>query len=424
MLRDTFEVGGVGEGHLTYYQGEVVNDPGWGFYPYAVAFRLTPVVVAGLVLLVLALGRSKQVDGVVKLREWVAILIIYVLFIYIFSSLSPKKLDRYVMAIFPAVDLLAAVGYAHILVLLGLLFTPARVLGTDTESKSKIPPAYAPGRANFKLGLWVLIVGVLVMACVVPNYPYYLSYYNPLLGGIARAVREVPVGWGEGLEEAAAWLNGQPEAESLRVSAWYSDIFFPYFRGDRVSFSSSGKSQLTADYVVFYVNQVQRQVPDPGLVAYFEGREPAYAVKLKGVDWAWVYPAPRMMVEASGRTEIEGRAWLLGYSSVSGVPAGEMVPVTLYFRVLGDLPPNETFDVRLVSPDGRLIGEWNDTGRPDGWTPGAIIEWHGTLSLPADLSPGDYRLDVGLSLLDTGQPLARFSWGEADEGWLVLIEHD
>lgn len=424
MLRDTFEVGEVGEGHLTYYRGEVVKDPGWGFYPYAVAFRLTPVVVVGLVLLVLTLGRSKQADGVVKLRGWAAIFIIYVLFIYVFGSLSPKKLDRYLMAVFPAVDLLAAIGYAQILVLLGLLFTHTHALSTDTEGKSQIPPAYAPGRANFKLGLWVLIVGVLAVAYVVPNYPYYLSYYNPLLGGIGRAVREVPVGWGEGLEEAAAWLNAQPEAENLRVAAWYSDVFFPYFNGEQVSFSSSGKSQLAADYVVFYVNQVQRQVPDPGLVAYFEGREPAYAVKLKGVDWAWVYLAPRAMYEVSGKTEIEGRAWLLGYSSGNGARAGETVPITLYFRVLGDLPPNEAFDVRLVSSDGHLIGEWHDTGRPDGWTPGAIIEWHGTLSLPADLSPGDYRLDVGLSLLDTRQPLARFTWNDADDGWLTVTESE
>jgi len=165
-------------------------------------------------------------------------------------------------------------------------------------------------------------------------------------------------------------------------------------------------------------------VPDPGLVAYFEEREPAYAVKLKEVDWAWVYPAPRMMYEASGKTEIEGRAWLLGYSLGNGARAGKRVPVTLYFRVLGDLPPNEAFDVRLVSPDGRLVGEWYDTGRPDGWTPGAIIEWQGTLILPVELLAGDYRLDVGLSSLETGQPLARFSWGEDDEGWLVLIEHD
>lgn len=38
--------------------------------------------------------------------------------------------------------------------------------------------------------------------------------------------------------------------------------FFPCFTGERVSFSSGGKSQLAADYVVYCVNQVQRQKPD------------------------------------------------------------------------------------------------------------------------------------------------------------------
>jgi hypothetical protein len=406
MLRDTFEVGEVGEGHLTYYRGQVIKDPGWGFYPYAVAFRLTPVVGVGLALLILALGRSRQADHAVKLRGLALILIIYVLFIYVFSSLSPKKLDRYVMAVFPAIDVLAAVGFAQLLNL--------KYHVSNTQSPTP----------NLQLVLWLLIVGVLVVAFVVPNYPYYLSYYNPMLAGIAGAVREVPVGWGEGLEEAAAWLNAQSGAENLRVAAWYSDIFFPYFVGERVSFSSSGKSQLAADYVVFYVNQVQRQKPDPGLVAYFVSREPSYVVTIDGVDWAWVYPAPNMMYQASGKTRITGRAWLLGYSLENSPRPGETLPLVLYLRVVGEMPSTETLDVRLVAPDGRLVGEWHDTGRPDGWTPDAVVEWYGTLSLPADLRTGDYRLDMGLRSLETGQPLARFVWNEADEGWLMVTESE
>jgi hypothetical protein len=29
---------------------------------------------------------------------------------------------------------------------------------------------------------------------------------------------------------------------------------------------------------------------------------------------------------------------------------------------------------------------------------------------------------VGLSSLETGESLARFAWGKADEGWLVVTE--
>jgi hypothetical protein len=407
MLRDTFEVGEAGEGHLTYYRGEVVKDPGWGFYPYAVAFRLTPVVVAGLVLLVLTLGRSKQVDRVVKLRGWAAVFVIYVLFIYVFGSLSPKKLDRYLMAVFPAVDLLAAIGYAQTLVLFGLLFTPTHAPSTDTEGKSQISPAHAPGRANFKLGLWVLIVGVLAVAYVVPNYPYYLSYYNPLLGGIGRAVREVPVGWGEGLEEAAAWLNAQPEAENLRVAAWYSDVFFPYFDGEQVSFSSSGKSQLTADYVVFYVNQVQRQNPYSAVVRYFQSREPAYTLSVRGVPWVWVYRAPSMQIAMPDRTTIEGRAELLGVDLPSSpIEAGDSVAVRLYLRTLGHLPDNERWHVSLVDTDGQ--SPVAVTKQAISWTPDSVLEYDVVLELPPDLPPRSYSLVVSLWDEAAGQQVTQF----------------
>ncbi len=407
MLHDTFEVGEAGEGHLTYYRGEVVKDPGWGFYPYAVAFRLTPVVVVGLVLSGLTLGRTKQADRVVKLRGRAAIFIIYVLFIYIFSSLSPKKLDRYLMAVFPAVDLLAAIGYAQILVLLGLLFTHTHAPSTDTDGKSQISPIHIPGRVSFKLGLWVLIVGVLAVAYVVPNYPYYLSYYNPLLGGIGRAVREVPVGWGEGLEEAAAWLNAQPEAENLRVAAWYSDVFFPYFDGERVSFSSSGKSQLTADYVVFYVNQVQRQNPSSAVVRYFQSHEPAYTFSVKGVPWMWVYRAPSMQIAMPDRATIEGRAELLGVDLPSGpIKAGGSVAVRLYLRTLGHMPDNERWHVSLVDADGQ--SPVAVTKQAINWTPDSVLEYDVVLELPQDLPPGSYSLEVSLWDEAAGQQVTQF----------------
>jgi hypothetical protein len=387
MLHDTFEVGEAGEGHSTFYRGQVVDDPGWGFYPYAVAFRLTPVVLAGLLLLVLIFRRGSPDRPVVKYRLSTLMLVVYVLFIYVFSSLSPKKLDRYVMAVFPALDMLAAIGYAQI----------SNIKRQTSNVKRQIS----------KLASWLLIVGVLAVAFVVTYDPYYLSYYNPLLGGIRRAVREVPVGWGEGLEEAAAWLNAQPNAEKLQVSAWYSDIFFPYFIGERLSFSSNGKSQLSADYVVFYVNQVQRQNPYPALVSYFQAQQPAYTVYVKDVPWVWVYRAPGMQISMPGQVEIEGRAELLGVDlPFAPVQAGQSVVVRLYFRTLGQMPDNEAWQVSLVDAVGQSHAAV--TGQATPWTPDTICEYDVAMQLPEDLPPGTYSLSVGLWDLASGHQVARF----------------
>jgi 4-amino-4-deoxy-L-arabinose transferase-like glycosyltransferase len=396
MWRDTFDVGEIGEGHSTFYRGQVVNDPGWGFYPYAVAFRLTPLTLVGLFSLLVASALVRRTDGCGEFRWLSWSLAAYVLFIYVFSSLSPKKLDRYVMAVFPALEVLAALGYAH-------------VLGLGLRVSGLGPATLRTGaRAGLRVGSWLLIVGVLLVAFVGPHYPYYLGYYNPVLGGIGRAALELPVGWGEGLEEAAAWLNGQPEAERLRVSAWYSDIFFPYFLGERLSFSSSGKSQLAGDYVVFYINQVQRQKPDAALISYFQSRQPAYTLALGGVPWVWVYPAPAMGISMPETAEIEGRAELLGMTLPPGpCETGQSVPVRLFFRTLGEMPENETWQVALTGDAGQPVATARK--RPASWATDSILEYEALLELPQDLRPGSYALQVSLWDEVGQQQVAQFS---------------
>ena len=51
--------------------------------------------------------------------------------------------------------------------------------------------------------------------------PYALAYYNPRRGGPA-ASRVLLVGWGEGLDQVAAYLNAQPSSERQLIA-----IYFP-----------------------------------------------------------------------------------------------------------------------------------------------------------------------------------------------------
>jgi hypothetical protein len=53
------------------------------------------------------------------------------------------------------------------------------------------------------------------------------------------------------------------------------------------------------------------------------------------------------------------------------------------------------------------------------WLEGAVIEWPGTLTLPADTPPGDYRLAVILQTA-ANQILAEFSISEKDP--LIKVE--
>ncbi len=446
MYADTFAVGGAGEGHDTFYLGQTIADPGPWFYPYAIAFRLTPVVSVGLLLLVgwLFLLITSYVFRVSSHRlarnpenTVVWINLIFIVFIIVFANASPKKFDRYVMAIIPALIFLSAWGWVK--------------AASFLLSRIPIPPRI------FLTGLVVFQFSFALFAA-----PYYLTYYNPWLGGVQRAVTQVPVGWGEGLEQAAQYLNQLPQAESLSVSGWYSDIFDPYFVGQRASFADDGRAQLAADYVVFYVNQIQRQKPYPGLVNYFRASEPVFVVRVgplgnlsdgEGVHWVEVYKAPAAQ-SASGAPKIEGVAQLLAYKVVGGrvasskvandssnLEADNEVQVTLFLRVLGPLPEETGFNVSLVpnpksaagSPpaegahsEGRGASEiqnpewgvWHPAQMKGEWVEGAVIEWPGTLALPTEMPAGDYRLAVSLQARD-GSTLAEFAISAKDPSVVV-----
>ncbi len=460
MYIDTFEVGEVGAGHEAFFLGHIVTDPGPWFYPYAIAFRLTPVVtlglLAGLIWLIYQISRTRHFSfpglthtplnppesggtltpppqrgrlggGSVKKRRksrfqdstllrptMMLVMLAYVIFIILFSNISPKKLDRYVMAVIPALIFLAAVGFQ----------------GLWSTLRRRFPETSGQGGQLLLIGA----VGLQLLFAVLAA-PYYLGYYNPLLGGPRRAAAQVPVGWGEGLEQAASYLNQQPEAERLTVSGWYSDIFQPYFVGQRASFSDDGRSQLAADYVVFYINQIQRQKPYPGLVDYFRAQPPVFALAVQptgqlvaaddptgeAVHWVEVYRAPAAQ-SAGGAPKIEGVAQLLAYkvtpaeqathqTSLSG---GQTVTVTLFMKVLGPLPEETTFAVALADVGtNQRWGDWDFTEMQGTWAVGNLIEWHGQLTLLEAMPPGDYRFWLAFRFQE-GETIADVPISEKD----------
>jgi 4-amino-4-deoxy-L-arabinose transferase-like glycosyltransferase len=375
LVHDTFAVGEADEGHSAFFLGGISNDPGWGFYPYAIAFRLTPLGLLGLLIMLVSLirvGKNRSQERSLA----IGVLLAYVLFVYAFGSLSPKKLDRYLMAVIPALDILSAVGFGMLL----------------EECAAKWPAARSK---LLSAAFWLGLSAVLAIAWVIPFYPYYLGYYNPLMGGLAAAAEQVPVGWGEGLEKGAEWLNNQPNAENLLVSAWYSDSFFPFFRGNKVSFSSSGKGQLSADYVVFYINQVQRQNPDPAVIAYFRRQEPVYVYALYGTPITWVYRAPKMQAPMPKTVKINGLAELLGYTiTATPTTVNRELDIRFFLKPMGKLPPDARWQASLQDSAGENV--LSILADFPAWSTDNLADFTIPMRLPSGLKDGDYRLSLGL----------------------------
>jgi hypothetical protein len=140
---------------------------------------------------------------------------------------------------------------------------------------------------------------VLQFAAIASSYPYYISYYNPWMGGPLKAQQVMQIGWGEGIEAAAAYLNQHPHTEDLHVSAWYSAGSFSYFFKGHVrplGYQSEMNEKewerfISSDYAVIYIHQWQRQIPKP-VLDYVARLEPEHTVWLDGLEYVRIYKLP------------------------------------------------------------------------------------------------------------------------------------
>jgi 4-amino-4-deoxy-L-arabinose transferase-like glycosyltransferase len=271
------------EGHdsITFFDGRIyqagISD--WRFYPINYFWRATPLVIAGLLLLIFALIMPRRFH-IAKRDKWIIFyLALFVIGYTVFMTLGAKKFDRYLLPVFAPVDLLASLGWVT-------------VLKTALE-KPHVPSSNQLHRYRWLGGFAVLAVVVIAQAYSAgQTYPYYFSYYNPLAGGSQRAPQVMMIGWGEGLDQAARYLNTNPEAEKLKVASWYSDGPFSYiFLGKtyQPDLPSNPQDLPRLDYIVLYAHQWQRQLPSQEFLDFFAAKTPEKVITIDGLEYARIY---------------------------------------------------------------------------------------------------------------------------------------
>lgn len=238
----------------------LVPDLGPFYYLVNGVLKLSLFATLGLLAwLWLTLSRRRKPASV----EWW--LLAFAVLFTIFMSVGGKRSNRYILPAWPALYLLAAAGLA-------------RVVEWANRTQDRV-------RRWTRVGNPVLVFILALPALAF--YPYYFTYFNPLVGGPLTASRLVKIGWGEGLDQVGRWLDGQPAAPALQVGSYYASALTPFFSG-RVSSVTAGG----LDYVVLYVKQVQAGYPSPTVLRYFEAQSPLHTVRLGGIDYAWVYAGP------------------------------------------------------------------------------------------------------------------------------------
>ena len=233
------------------------------------------MVLLGLVLTAIALALPKAGLIPATNRRPLGMLLLFCLLFTIFMTLGAKKFDRYLLPIYPPLDLVAGVGWVTAV----------------TWIRQQQPRQWAQVSAPL-----ILLVALLGQATgTASGYPYYFSYYNPLLGGTPQAPQVMMVGWGEGLDQAAHFLNQQPGAAERQVATGiWSTTFSYYYKGPVISSRFNPGMRVVedwkdSDYYVLYINEVQREKVSRELIDYFAALKPVHVVRINGLDYVNIY---------------------------------------------------------------------------------------------------------------------------------------
>ncbi len=219
------------------------------FYLRTIVSRTTPITLLIGVVVIIAIVRQVWQHRSAPLLSF----LLYAIGFLGLITFIAKKGDRYAM---PALVMIAVlVGWG-----IGKL---------------------SPRPVRIFLGI-VLFIQTLIWS------PYAIAYDNNFF-----PIRHLSQqGWGEGLNEAAAYLNNHPLAKrgkDFYVASWYSPVLRTFFHGTTLSLSSRNDDRVA--FIVTYRNMGGRgnESIATSVIEEVQEKYPVHTVFIQGTPYAWIY---------------------------------------------------------------------------------------------------------------------------------------
>ncbi|HEX9925194.1 MAG TPA: glycosyltransferase family 39 protein, partial [Anaerolineae bacterium] len=396
-------------------------DPGLQFYLWALAYRTTPVMEAGLIAALtgglMSLFRSNREAGseadfdgeglarpstqetvpvasTLNGRRVTWLVLAYCFFYVVSLNLTVIKIDRYLIAVFPALAILAAVGFQG---LIDFFAYPARV------------------RRLAQVAVWG---GVLAASAwfSLPHHPYYYTYWNPLLGGGQAAVKELPAMGRQGVDVLVDYLNGLPNARDLNLAGTGLDL--DYVQECPLVFAGTCSwypDFLASDYFLMSIYSAQNDVYLANVRAVVPDVEVARAFTKDGVTYAWLYKMPVDLQSVGYWLDLSGGSFSGYRLSTTELGAGDSLEATLFWQN-GEksgwrFDDSELF-ITVLDENGQIQQTVPAQLKPEFMSylsqANEILVFTAPIDFPADSALGVYTLEMGLRLKATAETTVKF----------------
>ena len=412
-----------------FFLGQLTDAPNILFYPVVLLYRLSPAISIGAMVYAIArlrprlyrwfgknLPLGKTGFAHINARPELNALILAIAWVLVALSLLDSKIDRYILPTVPFFAILAATGWLQVWHWLDRRFPRLGKKLTAKVGTKNRENRRAKSNPALRCALFLILAQ---LAVLLPHFPYYITYFNPLLGGSRIAQHLLMVGQGEGLDRAARWLNQSPEAARTVVASAYSKALEPYFLGEATNIGRDKPSPerlrrwVGAHRIVLYFNQFQRQIPDGEFLTYYQEQQPLYTLHIDGLDYVRIYPGPTLLPEDLARIESPVNATftpsirLLGYDLNRDRWTPEKPGrITLYWHFIEPTPPNLEVEITLIDAIDEVQQQWQSPlvngylGKTESIAIGTLLRDFHQLPFASDVTPGRYKVRIRLVFPD------------------------
>lgn len=224
VFRGIFVVG-IEKDHIQYFFGKLVEDPGLFYYPVVFLLKSSIYLLGGLAgwyllkMSKIKIAADEDIAQNDNRKNFVLYILLYSVFYVALLTIPSKKLDRYIL---PSIVGLAPVAAFFFEKAINYFDAPKKIIYTLL-----ILPM-------------VLYLGAL--------HPDYLSYYNPVFGGLKTGINIIEPKWMIGTKEIMQYFKQKQQTLNYSTS----------FSGSFEEMVSTGKTEevLTVGFQEKYYTQI------------------------------------------------------------------------------------------------------------------------------------------------------------------------